>query len=258
MPDDEGQLGVRLWCEVVAAALPIQGQDVAWRWRRSSLPLLYRSRMIDSIKRSVAGCMGCVGGLIVLTLLAYKVELFGRLDARVLNRLSNFNETATGPLASFCVHLADPLPQVAMLVVVCLAALRWRGPRYAIAAAALVGGANLTTQILKEVLAHQRYQPLLGYNQVGPTSFPSGHSTAAMAMALAFVLVVPRSWRPAAVAIGTCFVAAVGCSVVILHHHYPSDVAGGWLVAGGWGFAVVACLRAAELLRANRRAQLVG
>ena len=208
--------------------------------------------MSDSIKRPVAGCISCVGALILLTLLAYEVEPFGRYDARVLSRLSAYKETSIGALASFFIHLADPLPQVAMLVVVCLLALHWGGRRYAIAAAALVGGANLTTQILKAVLAHQRYQPLLGYRQIGPTSFPSGHSTAAMAMVLAFVLVVPRSWRPSVVVLGACLVFAVGCSVVILHHHYPSDVAGGWLVASGWCFAVVAGLRAVELPWAGR------
>lgn len=208
--------------------------------------------MSESIKRPVAGCVSCVGALILLTLLAYDVEPFGWYDARVLSRLSAYKETSLGALASFFVHLADPLPQVAMFVVVCLLALRWRGPRYAIGAAALVGGANLTTQMLKVVLAHHRYQPLLGYRQVGPTAFPSGHSTAAMAISLAFVLVVPRSWRPAAVALGACFAGAVGCSVVILHHHFPSDVVGGWLVAAGWCFAVVAGLRTAELLRADQ------
>lgn len=200
--------------------------------------------MIESIKRPVAGCLACAGGLIVLTGLAYEVGPLERLDARVLSRLSSYKETSLGGVADFFVRLADPLPQVAMLVVVCLMALHWRRPRHAVAAAVLVGGANLTTQILKQLLAHHRYQPILGYYQVGPTSFPSGHSTAAMAMALALVLVVPRSWRPAAVVVGACFAAAVGCSLVILHHHYPSDVVGGWLVAGGWGFAVVAGLRA--------------
>jgi membrane-associated phospholipid phosphatase len=214
--------------------------------------------VIDAIKRPVAGCLACVGALIVLTGLAYRVGPFGHLDARILNRLDSYKETSLGSVANLFVHLADPLPQVVMLVLVCLLAVFLKRPRYAIAAAVLVGGANLTTQVLKQLLAHHRYEPILGWGQIGPTAFPSGHSTAAMAMALALVLVVPRPYKPAATLIGAAFALAVGFSVIILHHHYPSDVAGGWLVAGGWGFAVVAGLRAAQLLRAEREAQLVG
>jgi len=190
--------------------------------------------------------------------LLIEVGPVGHLDARILSGLSSYKETSLGSVAGFFVRLADPIPQMVMLVLVCLLALGLRRPRHAIAAAVLVGGANLTTQLLKQLLAHHRYQPILGWIQIGPTSFPSGHSTAAMAMALALALAAPRSWRPTAVIIGGSFVVAVGFSVVILHNHYPSDVAGGWLVAGGWGFAVIAGLRAAELLLANRSAQLVG
>ncbi|MGA8744681.1 MAG: phosphatase PAP2 family protein [Solirubrobacterales bacterium] len=214
--------------------------------------------MIDAIKRPVAGCLACIGALIVLTGLAYEVGPFGRLDARVLNHLDSYRETSLGSVAEVFVGLADPLPQIAMIVLVCALALCLRRPRQAIAAAVLVGGANLTTQALKQLLAHHRYEPILGWGQIGPTAFPSGHSTAAMAIALALVLVVPRPYKPAAALIGGAFALAVGFSVVILHHHYPSDVAGGWLVAGGWGFAVVAGLRADQLLRAERGVQLVG
>ena len=214
--------------------------------------------MIESIKRPVAGCLGCVGALILLALLAYKVGPFERLDASVVSRLAMYRESSIGAVARFFVHLADPLPQLALGVLACLLALRWGRPRRAIAAVALLAGANLTTQVLKVVLTHPRYEPILGYRQIWPNSFPSGHSTAAMAMALAFALIVPRRWRPAAILLGACIVFAVGCSVVILNYHYPSDVVGGWLVAGGWCFAVVAGLRGAELLRSLRGAQLVG
>lgn len=199
--------------------------------------------MFGNIKRPVAGSLGCVGGLILLTLLAYKAGPFERLDATALSRLAAHKESSVGVVAALFAHLADPLPQLAMLALVCLMALHWGRPRHAIAAVALVAGANLTTQVLKVVLAHPRHQPILGYRQIGPTGFPSGHATAAMAMALAFVLVVPRSWRPTTILIGACLVVSVSASVVVLHHHYPSDVVGGWLVAGGWCFAVVAVLR---------------
>jgi membrane-associated phospholipid phosphatase len=206
--------------------------------------------MTGDIKRPVAGCLGCIGGLVLLALLAYRAGPFEWLDATALSRLAARNEASVGDVAALFAHLADPLPQLAMLALVCLMALRLGRPRHAIAAVALVAGANLTTQILKVALAHPRHQPILGYHQIGLTGFPSGHATAAMAMALAFALVVPRPWRPAAVLLGACLVVAVGCSVVVLHRHYPSDVVGGWLVAGGWCFAVVAGLRRTPKRRA--------
>ena len=212
--------------------------------------------MIDQIKRPALACLSCAGALVLLTALAYEVEPFGRLDAGVLSRLSAYKETSIGRVADFFVHLADPLPQIALIVLACGMALMRRRTRLAVGAAVLVGGANLTTQVLKELLAHQRYQPVLGFYQIGRTSFPSGHATAAMAISLAFLLVTPRGWRPTVVALGASFVLAVGFAVVIVHHHYPSDVVGGWLVAIGWCFAVIAGLRASSLLISDRQAQL--
>jgi membrane-associated phospholipid phosphatase len=153
-------------------------------------------------------------------------------------------------VAALFAHLADPWPQVTMLVVACLMALRLGRPRNAIAVIVLVGGANLTTQVLKVVLAHPRYQPILGYQQVGLTAFPSGHATAALSMACAFALVVPRPWRPTAITLGVLATLAVGCSRVIQHYHYPSDVLGGWLVAAAWCFATIAGMRAVDSLGA--------
>ena len=59
--------------------------------------------------------------------------------------------------------------------------------------------------------------------------------------------------RPLAFVVGAGFVAAVGCSVLILSWHYPSDVLGGILVASAWGFAALACLNWAEQLGELRR-----
>jgi hypothetical protein len=46
--------------------------------------------------------------------------------------------------------------------------------------------------------------------------------------------------------LGAAFALAVGFSVVSLDWHFPSDVAGGYLVAAAWCFAVVGVLRAGE------------
>ncbi len=193
--------------------------------------------------------MICAGSLVVLTALAYKLQPFGHLDASILSRLSADRESDLGTVARRFRLLADPLPQIVMTATICLVAVFLRRPRQAVGALILIGGANLTTQLLKELLFHRRYQPLLGLEQIGPTGFPSGHSTAAMALALAVVLIVPRSWRWIVIVLGGALVAAVGASVVVLHNHYPSDVLGGWLVAAGWFFAVIALLRIDQLRR---------
>ena len=176
----------------------------------------------------------------LLTSLAYGVASLGRLDAKALSRLSAPTGSSAAAAAAFVMHLADLLPLLVLLAAVCGLALHLGRRRQAVAAIVLVIGANLTTQVLKAVLAHPRYQPILGYSQIGSTSFPSGHATAALSIALALALVAPRSWRPLAALAGAVFALAVGCSVLVLNRHFPSDVLGGWLVAGAWFFAVLA------------------
>jgi membrane-associated phospholipid phosphatase len=46
--------------------------------------------------------------------------------------------------------------------------------------------------------------------------------------------------RPATAAIGAAFTLAVSVGLLVLDYHYPSDILGGWLVALGWCFALVA------------------
>jgi membrane-associated phospholipid phosphatase len=199
--------------------------------------------MSDRVKRPLAGCLACVVGLALIAGLAYGSGAVGHADAAALSRVSSLEGTWLAGVARFFVDLGDPPEQLVLLALVCLVGFWRRRPRRTAAAVVLVAGADLTTQILKTVLAHPRYQPLLGYRQVDETAFPSGHSTAVLSMAFAWALVLPRSWRPAVLALGVALALGVGLSLVLLHHHFPSDVVGGWLVATGWLCAVVAGLR---------------
>lgn len=179
-----------------------------------------------------------------LAYLAYAVGPSERLDARLLGKLAAHGQTAAGDLADGLARLADPLPLLVLLACACAVAF-WRGrPRQALAAVAVVAGANVTTQILKVLLSHPRYQPSLGAFQVSSSAFPSGHATAAASIVVAWLFVVPSRLRWLVALVGAGFFFAVGCSVVVLDWHYPSDVAGGLLVAAGWGFAALAALRA--------------
>ena len=82
-------------------------------------------------------------------------------------------------------------------------------------------------------------------------SWPSGHSTAAAALVLCAVLVSPARLRPLVAALGGMFALAVGCSLLILAWHMPSDVLGGYLLAALWVALAVAGLR----VRARRAGQ---
>jgi membrane-associated phospholipid phosphatase len=208
-----------------------------------------------SAKAPLAAWLACAGALILLALVAYGIDAAQRADASLLARFAALRESDLGTLARGLVHLGDPLPLLLMLALACGIALWRRRPLDALAAVVVVAGASLTTQVLKVLLAHPRVQPVLGEHQLNAIAFPSGHATAAASAAIAFAFVAPPRLRPAVLAAGLGLVAAVGCSVLVLRWHFPSDVLGGFLVASGWGFAVLAARRTIERGGPSRRAQ---
>jgi membrane-associated phospholipid phosphatase len=104
-------------------------------------------------------------------------------------------------------------------------------------------GANVATQILKILLAHPRFHPVLGVNQLAATAFPSGHATAAMSIALAAVIVCPAKLRPRVAPVAALYALAVATSILVLGWHFPSDVLGGFMVAAVFAFGAVAAAR---------------
>ena len=122
--------------------------------------------------------------------------------------------------------------------------MRATGPAWRVAVAAVMALAPLTAEMLKPLLAHPH--DIVGGVHIGPASWPSGHSTAALTLALCAVLVAPSRVRPLVAAIGGAFAVAVGLVLLILAWHMPSDVLGGYLVATLWMALAVAALRGAE------------
>jgi membrane-associated phospholipid phosphatase len=193
----------------------------------------------------------------MLAILIHRSGPVEHLDAVLLGHFAE-RGSRTGSLAAAVVLLGDLGVLLPLLAVACGIALKRHRPRAALAAIFVVAGANLTTQLFKALLAHPRFQALLGVEQIGANSFPSGHTTAVASLAIGFVFVVPREWRPAVALIGTGLVVAVGCSVMALDWHYPSDVLGGILVAAGWGLAAVAALRATRGGGSRRKSLQLG
>jgi len=154
-------------------------------------------------------------------------------------------------IAQFVTGLIEPTPYVILASVPVILSLFRRLPIVALAIVCIIAGATVTTELLKPLLGAQ----LQGGGPITPGSFPSGHVTAATALVLCMVLASPW-WlrRPVALA-GAAFVVVVGGAVVMLGWHYPSDVAGGVLVASIWWLLGIAAIRASALARRPRLAR---
>jgi membrane-associated phospholipid phosphatase len=209
-----------------------------------------------NVKAPLAGWFVCTAGLILVALLAYGTGSVQRLDATLLAKFVVDRGSHAEALANSLTFLGDPPALLLMTALAC--AIGWlRGrPRRVAAALMVIAGANLTTQVLKLALSHPRAREILGAEHLAWNGFPSGHVTAAASVAIAFAFVVPRRLLPSIAVLGTCFVAAMGWSVLALNWHYPSDVVGGILVAASWGFAALASMRFAAGVRSRRPAQL--
>src|SRR5262245_53146431 len=147
--------------------------------------------MVDRVKGPLAACAACALGVLVLGALVYGFGPVERIDGKLFLHLAADPFSRTHEAAELVARLADPLPLLVMLVAVCLLGLSWGGRREAVAAVAVVAGASVTTQILKGLLAHPRYQPYTGLNQPWSDAYPSGHTTAAASIGIALALAAP-------------------------------------------------------------------
>ncbi|HEX9229503.1 MAG TPA: phosphatase PAP2 family protein [Arthrobacter sp.] len=126
--------------------------------------------------------------------------------------------------------LLDWLPALSLLlatvVVLFVAVMRRRWGAAGIAVAACVG-ANVATQVLKDIVPVRPYR---GIETLELNSLPSGHTTLAASAAAAVFLMASLRWRPLAGFLGGSFAVATGLSTLINQWHRPADVVAAFLV----------------------------
>jgi membrane-associated phospholipid phosphatase len=163
---------------------------------------------------------------------AYDVGPIQRADVKVLehitrpaDRIHHVSELLVTPF--------DPGAYLVIVAVVLVAAVLGGRRREGLIAVGAMAGAAITTQVLKGLVAEPR--PQAASLVLPPDAWPSGHATAATALAIGIVLITPVERRKPVAMIAAVCVAVIGVALLILGRHYPSDVAGGVCVAAAWG-----------------------
>ncbi len=194
------------------------------------------------------------GALVLEWYLAFHVALFERLDASVLIGFRGLAaQPHLGGLAERVASLCNPDPYVFLAAVPVIVALARRRPAVAVAVVAIIAGASVTTEALKPLLAMARPDGVsVSQSLADAGSWPSGHATAAMSLALCATLAAPARWRPFVAALGAAFAVAVCYSFLTLGWHFPSDALAGLLVASIWTLVGFSGVRAIEARRGDR------
>ncbi len=206
-------------------------------------------------RHSPAAALGlaglCLAGLAATWVIAALVPIAHARDATTLYDFTRLGRPRVDLLANDLLRLLEPgLYTVWALLLVATAFVR-RRPRLALALVVVLPLAPLSAEVLKPLLAHPH--AYAGLKDITAASWPSGHATAAMTLALCAALVTPYAIRPLVTVLGAAFVFGVGLSLLILAWHMPSDVFGGYLLAGLWVSLALVAVRLAEQRRSITR-----
>jgi membrane-associated phospholipid phosphatase len=176
-------------------------------------------------------------GLVMLTLIyvaAFETEVGREFDQEVLHGFSGLPHPRMA-------QLVEPLPFAAAGLFVVLGARLVRGVGCAAGVSLVLVGASVSAQLLKLGLAQPRSVDWLPeWAEVAPASWPSGHATASMSLALCAVLAAPARWRPLVGTLGAVLPLGVSLSMLARGFHFPSDMVAGYVMAAVWALMVVA------------------
>lgn len=194
----------------------------------------------------MAGGMLCLVGLL---LTGAAVRLLPSVEARDAVVLHDFARLATPratPWEGVVASIVDTGPAILLGIVLIAVALARRRIRLAVLVAVVPAGACATTEAIKALYRVPRYSTMLVPHRFAAHAWPSGHSTAIMSMVLCAVIVAPRHLRTVIATLGALLALGVSFSLLALKWHFPSDVVGGYLMAGTWTCFGVAALRAID------------
>jgi membrane-associated phospholipid phosphatase len=233
---------------------------LAARWRRlrdgapSALFLLGWAVALDAVLAGVGWVLSKV----------VHDDGIGRADAGLSRWLAGNRSDQLTDLTRFTTMLADTITITILAVLtVAVATWRWRRWREPMLVAAAVAG-EVAIFLLVTMLVDRKRPPVGHLDEAPPTSsFPSGHTAAAIVMYGALAVLASERARTAAVkwlfvALAVVLPLLVAASRLYRGMHYLSDVLGGVLLGGVWLAVTVRGIRLGVAHRRLRHGGLAG
>lgn len=167
--------------------------------------------MTSPIRTPLAMIGSGVAALVLLVCIGV-VSATGRRIDRELMLAWAYNDLIIGPVGAL---VRSPLIMLVVAAIFVIAVVR-RRPDLAVGALLLVGGATLSTQVLKRYVIAQL--------TVGENTMPSGHVTVVLSVLLAAMLVIGPRWRRGLSAVAGFLGALTAIGAMIGTWHVPGDV----------------------------------
>ena len=160
-------------------------------------------------------------------------------DKTALEAIRIIASPALDTLFVYGTDLGDVVAVFTVTLVIGLILLRLHYYRKLVLLWAGVAGASLISIVLKLIFGRERPDLWQHLVHEASFSFPSGHAVASSALALSVIIIFwntrARIWI---IIFASLYMIFIGFSRLYLGVHYPTDVAGGWLISFGWVMAV--------------------
>lgn len=190
----------------------------------------------------------CVGALAATYAVAFATDTGRRADARIFNRIGRGDNSELRKLGRHIggerLNVIAAAGVVVAAVVLAIFSLMQKTRLRGVLVLVLVAGSFLTTQLIKPPLGDRGRE--LAPDRVATDAFPSGHATLAMAIVLAAVMAIPIRHRLRTTVVAAVLATLFGLLIVIGGLHPPSDVVGGFFVAGAWAALLTPFVRPPE------------